>query len=189
MSEYISEYEKERKKNESKNKREKWDINKENEKTLHQSKLSLKELKDMIKEGSIDLDQTTFEKIQKDNKLDNTEFNNIIESLEMKELLKKIEEITNSPDIENILPKELRITQKEFKDACMDKDKRPALLMKIDAALDCVNDQVRSGWGKIGGNPFSRNIAMRENLMFLANQKIIHIQEHMIDMKNYLKNN
>ncbi len=189
MSEYISEYEKERRKNEAKNRGEKWDINKENEKALRQSKLNLKELKDMIKEWSIELNQATLEKIQKDNKLDNTEFNDIIESLEMKEVLKKIEEITNNPDIENILPKELRITQKEFKDACMDKDKRPALLMKIDTALDCVSDQVRSGWGKIWGNPLSRNIAMRENLMFLANQKIIHIQEHMIDMKNYLQNN
>lgn len=189
MAEYVSEYEKERKKKESKNKGEKWSINKEHEEMLQHSKLSLKELKDMIKEWTIDLDQKTLDKIQKDNKLDNTEFNSVIDSLQMKELLGKIEEITNSPDIENILPKELRITPKEFKDACIDKDKRPALLMKIDTALDCVNDQVRSGWGKIGGNPFSRNIAMRENLMFLANQKIINIQEDMIDMKKYLQDN
>ncbi len=189
MSEYISEYEKERKKKEQKNTREKWDINKENKEALDQSKLSLKELKNMITEWSINLDQKTFEEIQKDNKVDNREFNSIIESLEIKELLKKIEEIVNNPDIEHILPKELRITSKEFKDACINKDKKTALLTKINTALDCVNDHVRNDWGKVGWNPLIRNITMRENLMFLTNQKIIHIQENMIDMKNYLQDN
>lgn len=145
MSEYISEYEKERKKKESKNVNEKKGIDKEHEEMMKQSKISLKELKDLVKEGAIDLDQKTLDKIQQDDRLDTQELDTVIESLKLKVLLEKIEEIVNNPEIENILPKELRITPKEFKDACIDKDKRPALLIKIDAALDCVNDQVRGG--------------------------------------------
>lgn len=193
MAEYTSLYEKERKKKIPKNiesEEEKLQrITKEHANTVNHSKINLKELKDLVKEWWIDIEKAALDKIQKDDKLDDKELNNVIESVEFKEIVEKIEEIMNNPDIDTILPKDLRINPQEFKDACKDKTKRPALLQKIDTALDCVNDQVRSWWSKIGGNPFARNINMRENLMFLANKKIISVQEHMINMKNYLNDN
>jgi hypothetical protein len=69
--------------------------------------------------------------------------NIILESTEIQDIMKKIEEIENILEQEDILPKELKITAKEFKDACIKKDKRLALLIKIDTALDFVSDQVR----------------------------------------------
>ncbi|MCF7834973.1 hypothetical protein K9M48_02865 [Candidatus Gracilibacteria bacterium] len=185
MSEYIPGQEKETYKN---NIEENNKLSKEDEEKyfLEKNKISLNELEQLVEEGSIDIDEKTLKEIKEDNKLDEKELDTIVDSIKFNEIINKLEEIEKDSDIDKILPKELKIQDTEFKEACKDKNKRQILFKKIDEALDYINDQLHSGNSKIGGNPLMKSINMRENLLFLANKKAIKIQENMIDMKNYL---
>jgi hypothetical protein len=71
--------------------------------------------------------------------------------------------------------------------AVKDPVKRQEVLQKIDDSINIVVSNV--GWPtfKTGGNPFARRVRNLTNLLFLTNKKTIAIQEHMIDLKNYLR--
>lgn len=185
MVKYRSSYENEEKQEKKKEKEQKKN-NKEQWHDIQKSKLYLKELEELRDKGMIDIDEEMMKKIEEDSKLDTKEINTVVESVEFKKIVEKIEEMEKLLEQEDILPKELKIKKQEFIKACESTQEKDILLKKIDQTLDYVNNAVGTSWSKIGGNPLVRNIRMRENLLFLANKKIIEIQEHMIDIKNYL---
>ena len=155
---------------------------------LKKNKLSLSELQDLVKEGVISFeDKQTLEKISQDQKIDEKEMDDIVDNVEIKWLLEQIEEIEKSLEDNDLIPKELKISKQDFLSAVKDPVKRQEVLQKIDDSIDIVVSNI--GWPtfKTGGNPFARRVRNLTNLLFLTNKKTIDIQEHMIDLKNYLR--
>lgn len=161
--------------------------NKELKNYLSKSKISFKELQDLIKEWIVNTDnKQLFEKIAQDGKLEDHELDDFLHDVHMDDLLHKIEEIEKTIDINSILPKELRITPKDFVLACKDPAKRQEVLQKLDDGIDYIIPQVSASL-KSWWNPFARRISHLSNLIFLANKKIIDIQWHIVDIKRYLR--
>jgi len=153
---------------------------------LSKSKLSLQELQNLVKEWVVTInDKQLFEKIVKDDKLEDHELDNFLQDVQINDLLRKIEEIEKIMDIDAILPKELRIKPQDFALACKDPVKRKEVLQKLDDGLDYIIPQVTPSF-KSWWNPFARRVANLSNLVFLAHKKVIDIQWHMIDIKSYL---
>lgn len=155
---------------------------------LKKNKLTLNELQDLVKEGVISFeDKQTLEKISQDQKIDEKEMDDIVDNVEIKWLLEQIEEIEKSLEDNDLIPKELKISKQDFLSAVKDPVKRQEVLQKIDDSIDIVVNNI--GWPtfKTGGNPFARRVRNLSNLLFLTNKKTIDIQEHMIDLKNYLR--
>lgn len=154
---------------------------------LSKSKLSLQELQNLVKEGVVTInDKQLLEKIVKDDKLEDHELDNFLQDVQINDLLRKIEEIEKTMDIDAILPKELRIKPQDFALACKDPSKRKEVLQKLDDGLDYIIPQVTPSF-KSWWNPFARRVTNLSNLVFLAHKKIIDIQWHMIDIKSYLR--
>lgn len=154
---------------------------------LSKSKLSLKELQDLVKEWVVTVnDKKLLEKISRDDTLEDHELDTFLQDVQINDLLRKIEEIEKTIDIDDILPKELRIKPQDFKQACTDPVKRQEVLMKLDQWLEYIVPQVRPLF-KSGSNPFARRVANLSNLIFMAQKKIINLQWYMIDIKHYLR--
>lgn len=185
---YLSIEEQDKKK---KNKLEKIDKDfqkkRELEAHLSKSKMSLKELQELIKEWIVTVnDKELLKKIAKDDVLEDHELDDFLQDVTITDLMHKIEDIEKTLDIDDILPKELRIKPQDFVAACKDPVKRQEILQKLDDGIDYIIPQVTSSF-KSWWNPFARRIANLSNLVFLAHKKIIDIQWHMIDIKNYLR--
>lgn len=154
---------------------------------VSKNKLSLKELQDLVKEWIVTInDKQLMDKIAKDGTLEDHELDAFLHDVQINDLLHKIEEIEKTIDIDAILPKELRIKPQDFALACKDPVKRQEVLKKLDDGIDYIVPQVTPSF-KSWWNPFVRRISNLSNLIFLTNKKIIDIQWHMIDIKNYLR--
>lgn len=153
---------------------------------LKKNKLSLNELQDLVKEWVISFeDKETLEKISQDKKVDKKEMNAILDNVELQEILQKIEEMEKEMDINDLLPKAMRVKKEDFVAACTNATKKAEVLQKIDDGIDYVMFQLGPKF-KTGGNPFARRVRILSNMLFVANKKVIRVQEHMIDLKHYL---
>ena len=56
--------------------------------------------------------------------------------MEIGEVLKKIDEISNTDKIDKILPKEMRVSKEEYLNALEDSVERDNLIEKLNGALD-----------------------------------------------------
>jgi len=154
---------------------------------LSKSKLSLNELQELIKEWVVTInDKQLLQKIAKDGVLEDHELDSFLQDIHINDLLHKIEEIEQTTDIDAILPKELRVQPKDFTLACKDPIKRKEVLHRLDDGIDYIVPQVTPSF-KSWGNPFARRVTNLSNLVFLTHKKIVDIQWHMIDIKNYLR--
>lgn len=154
---------------------------------LSKSKLSLQELQELIKEWIVTVnDKQLMERIAKDDVLEDHELDSFLQDVQVNELIRKIEDIEQTMNIDDILPKELRISPKDFTLACKDPAKRQEVLQKLDDGLDYIIPQVTPSF-KSWWNPFARRVANLSNLIYLAQKKIVDIQWHIIDIKHYLR--
>ena len=154
---------------------------------LKKDKLSLNELQDLVKEWAISFeDKEILEKISQDKKVDKKEMNTVLDNVQLQDILKKIENIEKEIDMDKILPQALRIKKEDFVAACGNSAKKAEVLQKIDDSIDHVMFQLWPNF-KTGWNPFARRVKNLSNMLFLANKKMIRVQEHMIDLKNYLR--
>ncbi len=182
----IEEQEKKRKKKLDEINKE---LQKHNELLTHLSEnlFNLNELQNMIKEWVITInDKQLFERIARDGILEDNELDNLLKDIQTNDLLKKIEEIEKDLDIDDILPQAMRIKKNEFLAACTDPAKKDEIIQKIDDGINYVMFHIWPTF-KTGSNPFARRIKTISNLLFLANKKAIRVQEHMIDLKQYLR--
>jgi DNA-binding phage protein len=111
--------------------------------------------------------------------------NAILDNVELQDILTKIEDMEKEMDIDDLLPKALRVKKEDFVAACGNAAKKAEVLKKIDEGIDYVMFQLGPTF-KTGGNPFARRVRALSNMLFMANKKVIRVQEHMIDLKNYL---
>ncbi|GHV23478.1 hypothetical protein FACS189428_7030 [Clostridia bacterium] len=148
----------------------------EKKRHLEKTKLEIQELKSLVEAGLID--QTSFEEIVEDKKISNEEFQEVLDKVDIQQLFNKLEEIEKAEDIDAVIPHELRVTQKEYQQALQDPKKREAVLQKLDQSLHLVHNQVTGGF-PLHGNMFS-------TYTYLLSQKLIIIQENLIDLKQPL---
>jgi hypothetical protein len=103
----------------------------------------------------------------------------IINEKEIKEIFKKIDEIEEIKNIDNYLPKELRITKEEYLKALKDKVFRIKTITKLNLALNFIADQLHYEdiwWINIFGS-----------FLWLLDKNLIKIQENTIDIKDSLE--
>lgn len=97
----------------------------------------------------------------------------------IKEIFKKIDEIEDIKNIDNYLPKQLRITHEEYFKALHDEIFRVQMITKLDSALTILSNQI---------NPDS---SMWINLftwfLTVLDKNLVLIQENTIDIKDNLK--
>lgn len=97
----------------------------------------------------------------------------------IKEIFEKINEMEDIDDIDNYIPKELRITHEEYDKALHDDKFRVKIITKLDSALILITRQITPNSG-IWVNLFSWFIN-------ILDKNLIKIQEHTIDVKYSLK--
>lgn len=144
-------------------------IEKKRQKKL-QTEESLSKLKEMIRDGDMDISSLNFVK--------NIAEDGIIDSEEIKEIMLKIDDINNNPEVSRYLPDELRITRDEYLQALKNEKKKQLLLWKVEEALWHIGAQVSSG-RKIGFNIFA-------TMALILNRNLVLIQENHIDIKRSL---
>lgn len=164
---------------ESKEKKRRWDeqvrkdISNEAEKKVRrkrQTEENLAYLKEMVKQG--DIDQKIAQIVQ------STITEDVI-TIEVKDILEKIDEMNKSKEIHHYLPEELRVTKDEYIQAQKDEKKRKEVLAKIEEALSHIGAHIWVG-KKLGCN-------MVALLALLFNKNLVFLQENHIDMKDNLK--
>jgi SpoVK/Ycf46/Vps4 family AAA+-type ATPase len=136
----------------------------------------MQELKSLVESGVID--QKLFKEIAEDNQISNEEFHEVLNQLDIQQLFSKLEEIENAEDIDAVIPKELRITKKEYQQALQNPAKRAEVLQKLDQSLQNIHHQVNGGFA-LHGNMFS-------TYTYLLSQKLLPLQETIIDLKQPL---
>lgn len=101
-----------------------------------------------------------------------------IENEEINKIFDKIEQIEELKDIDNYLPKELRITKDEYKIAVIDEVFRLKMITKVNSALVLLSKKI------------TPDSAMSINLftwfLSILDKKLVLIQEHTIDIRDNL---
>lgn len=97
----------------------------------------------------------------------------------VKEIFEKIDEMEEIKDIDEYIPKELRISHEEYDKALHDDIFRTQMITKLDSALALVAKQINPGQN-MGLNLFSGFLAVLD-------KNLIKVQEHTIDVKDSLK--
>ncbi|MDR0860833.1 MAG: hypothetical protein LBO09_07895 [Candidatus Peribacteria bacterium] len=143
---------------------------------LEKTKLEIQELKSLVEAGLID--QTSFEEIVEDKQISHEEFHEVLSKLDIQQLFDKLEEIEKADHIDEIIPKALRVTKKEYQQALQDPTKRGEVVQKLDQNLQIIHNQVSGGFS-LHGNMFS-------TYTYLLSQKLTMIQENLIDLKQPL---
>lgn len=101
-----------------------------------------------------------------------------IDELSASIIFEKIDEIANNPKVNLYIPESLRITKVEYVQALKDKQKKDALLQKIDTILSSLAAQISSSsWDKL--NLFT----------WFPNKHLVSIQWNTIDIKRSLQTN
>lgn len=139
-------------------------------------KFDLQNLKELVEQWVVD--KSLFESIKKDSILSNDEFQDVVESVDMKEVFEKLNEIENFEDIDSIVPKELRVSKNEYMQALKDPEKKKDVLAKFDKSLDIVANNFR--WV----SPFKRSIFT--SYVWLLSKNMIDLQWKIIDIKRTL---
>ncbi len=102
-----------------------------------------------------------------------------IDNKTIKEIFDKIDEIEDIKNVDDLLPKELRVTSWEYFKAISDEIFRVQTITKLDSALTLISNKI---------NPDS---SMWLNLfswfLTILDKNLIKIQENTIDIKNSLK--
>jgi hypothetical protein len=110
---------------------------------------------------------------------DIVEFDFISQS-EIDEIFDKIDEIENSKDIDNVIPKDLRITKEDYKKSLKDDEYRLQTIQKVNSALWIIVRKI---------NPKSWVwINIMGWFLYALDKKLVKIQWNQIDLKNSLKN-
>lgn len=110
---------------------------------LSKNKIGLKELQELVKEGVVVInDKQLLERIARDEKLDDHELDDLLQDVQINDIIRKIEEIEKTMDIDKILPKELRVSPQDFKLACKDPMKRKEVVQKLDDGIDYIVPQI-----------------------------------------------
>lgn len=103
-----------------------------------------------------------------------------ITTSEIQEIFDKIDEIEDIKNIDNYLPRNLRITHEEYKKALNDSIFRAKMIIKLNTALVLLSDKI---------NPYSTVwINLFSWFVTLLDKNLIKVQENTIDIKNELKN-
>ncbi|EKE27851.1 MAG: hypothetical protein ACD_3C00142G0007 [uncultured bacterium (gcode 4)] len=98
-----------------------------------------------------------------------------LDIMEIGEVLKKIDEISNTDKIDKILPKEMRVSKEEYLNALEDTVERDNLIEKLNGALDHLY---------LLSNPFSWNIYDMFSWLFLIlNKNLIAVQDKTVEIK------
>lgn len=102
-----------------------------------------------------------------------------LETEEIEAIFEKIDAIDRVPEIERILPKNLRLTKEEYVDALTDDAKRKEALQKIEGALTHLYEY---------GNPngLSATLGVFFSGFMVLNKHLVLVQEHTIDIKRSL---
>ncbi len=145
----------------------------EKEKKLRQKRETeenLLRLKEGVKQGEID---EVLTQVAEKGKAEESE------STEIKELLKKIDEMNTDKELHHYLPEELRVTKTDIIQSVHDTQKQKEVLKKVEEALNHIVAQVWIG-KKIGCN-------MVASLAGIFNKNLVTLQENYIDIKDFLK--
>ncbi|MDR2540927.1 MAG: hypothetical protein LBD11_04000 [Candidatus Peribacteria bacterium] len=148
----------------------------EKQRHLEKTKLEIQELKSLVEAGLID--QTSFEEIVEDKKISKEEFQEVLDKVDVQQLFEKLKEIEKAEDIDAVVPKELRVSKDEYQQALQDPIKRDAVLQKLDQSLDNIHHRITGGVS-LHGNMFA-------TYTYLLSQKLIPVQENIIDLKQPL---
>ena len=105
----------------------------------------------------------------------------ILNSWELREILKKIDELSKIDSNRKILPKDFKITREEYLEAITNFDKKVILLWKIDEVLDFIYKNMWGWW--LTFNLFS---FLSYNLILSKDTQ--KIQWNLIDIKNDIIN-
>ncbi len=102
-----------------------------------------------------------------------------IDDEEIHKIFDKIDQIEELKDIDNYLPKELRITKDEYKKAVIDEVFRLQMITKVNSALVLLSSKI------------SPDTAIWINLfswfLTILDKKLVLIQEHTIDIRDNLE--
>lgn len=146
--------------------------NKKKEIDIHEkAEDNLFELKQMV-------DKWIFDKKTEELVEDIVNIDSISQS-EIEEIFDKIDEIESTKDIDEILPKELRITKNDYKKSLIDNDYRAETIKKLNLSLSIIVKKITpKQW-----------VWMHILWWFLLglDKKLVKIQENSIDIKNSLK--
>lgn len=136
---------------------------------LSHIKIDLNNLKELIMNWTIDIDVV-------DDLISWEEFDE--ETIE--EIFEKIDEIEKIDDIDNLLPKQYRVTKEDYLLATKNINYKNTVVNKINQALDFIymNSKWRSRWAKVFWS-----------FLFLLAENLQTIQENYIDIKDNLTNN
>lgn len=146
--------------------------NKKKEIDIHEkAEDNLFELKQMV-------DKWIFDKKTEELVEDIVNIDSISQS-EIEEIFDKIDEIESTKDIDEILPKELRITKNDYKKSLIDDNYRTETIQKLNSSLSIIVNRIAPKWW----------VWMHIFWWFLLglDKKLVKIQENSIDIKNSLK--
>ncbi|MDD5770560.1 MAG: hypothetical protein PHE25_06320 [Candidatus Gracilibacteria bacterium] len=143
-------------------------ILKERNDILSISDKSLQDLESLLDKGIIS--ENTFKDILKGKEISKTQ---------IEEIFDKIDQIEDIKDIDKYLPKNLRISKEEYKQALEDTIVRTQVLTKINTALTIIVEQINPSSG-IGLNLFS-------GFLTVLDKNLILVQENTIDIKDSLE--
>jgi hypothetical protein len=105
-----------------------------------------------------------------------------LNTLEIKEIIEKIDELWAIDPEKKILPRGFKITKEEYLEAIANFEKKKILLEKIDEALDYIYKNMWWGW-----LIFSLFSFLFYNL--ILSKETQKVQRNLIDIKNYIINN
>ena len=140
---------------------------------LNKTKLEIQELKHLVEAWAIDLQ--TFETIVEDKKITNEEFQEVLRKVDIQKLFEKLEELEKADDT---IPKAYRVSKQDYLQAFQNPQTRAEVLQKFDQTLDLIYHQIK------GGRSFHGN--MFWTYVYLLHQKLIPLQENIIDLKEPL---
>lgn len=148
-------------------------IKKKNEEIDIQEKAedNLSELKQMLDKW--ELDESTEDLVEDIVNIES------ISQKEIEEIFDKIDEIESTRDIDELLPKEFRITKDDYKKSLNNDIYRAETIQKINSALSIIVPRItKKSW--VWMNIFW-------SFLLVLDKKLVKIQEHSIDIKNSLK--
>lgn len=97
----------------------------------------------------------------------------------MQEIFEKIDEIENMEDIDEYIPKDMRITKEEYAAALHDEEDYKQVLQKLHGVLGILASHVTP--------QTTGSINIFSGFVTLLDQNLVRLQEHHIDMQDALK--
>lgn len=128
----------------------------------------LQKLRDLLEQHIIDDDLV--EKVLAGNEIDHEE---------MQEIFEKIDQIEEMDDIDEYIPKDMRITKEEYANALHNDEDYQQVLTKLHGVLTVLSQHVTP--------QTSGSINIFSGFIALLDQNLVTIQEHHIDMKDALE--